>query len=89
MNARLKSYLKDAGIDEGETPHSFRSGCAITLALFGATLADVMDHVGWERSHTASYYMQLGKVLRHDSTSTLLADAVTDHSDTTDLTNLY
>ena len=89
MNGRLKTYLKEAGIDEGETAHSFRSGCAITLALSGSALADVMSHVGWERSHTASYYMQLEKVLRHDSTSALLTEAVDDHNTTSNLTQLY
>ena len=75
MNSRLKTYLKEPGIDEGETAHSFRSGCAITLALLG--------------SHTASYYMQLEKVLRHDSTSALLTESVDDHNTTSDLTRLY
>ena len=49
--------------DNGETLHGFRSGCAITLALTGADLAEIMDHVGWTRRHTALYYMQLAKVL--------------------------
>ena len=89
MNARLKTYLKQAGIDDGETAHSFRSGCAITLALSGSSLADVMSHVGWERSHTASYYMQLGKVLRHDSVSAALSEAVDSHNPTSDPTKLY
>ena len=48
-----------------------------------------MSHVGWERSHTASYYMQLEKVLRHDSTSALLTEAVDDHNATSNLTQLY
>lgn len=89
MNGRLKTYLKEAGIDEGETAHSFRSGCAITLALSGSALTDVMSHVGWERSHTANYYMQLEKVLCHDSTSALLTEAVDDRNATSDLTRLY
>ena len=76
-------------MDEGETAHSFRSGCAITLALSGSALADVMSHVGWERSHTASYYMQLEKVLRYDSASALLSEAVDDHHSATELTQLY
>ena len=59
MNSRLKTYLKEAGIDEGETAHSFRSGCDKTLALSGSVLAHVMTNVGLERSHTATYYMQL------------------------------
>ena len=89
MNDRLKTYLKEAGIDEGETAHSFTSGCAITLALLGSVLADVMSHVGWERSHTASYYMKFEKVLRQDSTTALLTEAVDDHNATSDLTRLY
>lgn len=35
MYERLKFYLKILGIDEGETPHSLRAGCAITLAIGG------------------------------------------------------
>ena len=32
---RLKGYLSNLGNDEGETPHSLRSGCSITLELLG------------------------------------------------------
>ena len=39
--ARLKYYLKDAKIDEGETLHGVLSGFASTLALSGSQLADV------------------------------------------------
>ena len=61
--SRLKGYLKEMNADNGETLHGFRSGCVITLALTGADLAEIMDHVGWTRRHTALYYMQLAKVL--------------------------
>ena len=59
--------------DNGETLHGFRSGCAITLALTGADLAEIMDHVGWTRRHTALYYMQLAKVLNPAGASARLA----------------
>ena len=49
--------------DNGETLHGFHTGCAITLALTGADLSEIMDHVGWTRRHTASHYMQLANVL--------------------------
>ena len=49
--------------------HGFRSGCAITLALTGADLSEIMEHVGWARRHTALYYLQLAKVLKHDGPS--------------------
>ena len=72
---RLKVYLKEAHLDEGETLHSLRSGCAITLALSGAQLADVMSHVGWKNGQTALYYMKLGEVLRQGSSSLSLSSA--------------
>ena len=44
--ARLKAYLTVMNSNDGETLHGFRAGCAITLALTGADLAEIMDHVG-------------------------------------------
>ena len=61
--ARLRTYLKEMGSDDGETLHGFRSGCAITLALSEVELSEVMDHVGWTQRHTALYYLQLAKVV--------------------------
>ena len=74
--SRLKSYLKEMNADDGETLHGFRSGCAITLALTGADLAEIMDHVGWTRRHTALYYMQLAKVLNPAGASARLASNI-------------
>ena len=64
--------------DTGEILHGFRSGCAITLALTGANLSEIMDHVGWNRRHTALYYLQLTKVLNPSGTSAKLASATVD-----------
>ena len=72
----LKGYLKEMNADNGETLHGFRSGCAITLALIGADLAEIMDHVGWTRRHTALYYMQLAKVLNPAGASARLASTI-------------
>ena len=52
---RLRVYLQEMGCDSGETLHGFRAECAITLALSGAELSEIMDHVGWSRRHTALY----------------------------------
>ena len=71
--ARLKVYLNEMGADDGETLHGFRAGCAITLALTGADIAEIMDHVGWTRRHTAHYYLQLAKVLNPSGASARLA----------------
>ena len=71
--ARLKVYLKEMGSDNGETLHGFRAGCAITLALSGAELSEIMDHVGWTRRHTALYYLQLAIVLNPAGASARLS----------------
>ena len=76
--ARLKVYLQQMNADAGETLHGFRSGCAITLALTGADLSEIMDHVGWNRRHTALYYLQLAKVLNPSGASAKLAAATVD-----------
>ena len=71
--ARLRTYLKEMGSDDGETLRGFRSGCAITLALSGVELSEVMDHVGGTQRHTALYYLQLAKVLNPAGASSRLA----------------
>ena len=76
--ARLKVYLKEMGADDGETLHGFRSRCAITLALSGVELSEIMDHVGWSRRHTALQYLQLAKVLNPAGASATLAATETD-----------
>ena len=71
--ARLKVYLEESGSDDGETLHRFRSGRAITLALSGVELSEIMDHVGWTQRHTALYYLQLARVLNPAGASSRLA----------------
>ena len=76
--------------DDGETLHGFPSGCAITLALTGADLSEIMDHVGWTRRHSALYYLQLAKVLNPSGASgrlvaTDLAEVINPWQDVNDL----
>lgn len=59
-------------MDDGETLHGFRSGCAITLSLTGTKLPEVMDPFGWTRRHTPLYYMQLALVLNPEGASSKL-----------------
>ena len=72
--ARLELYLKEMKADEGETPHGFRSGYAITLALKDADLSEIMEQVSWARRHTAFYYLQMAKVLSPGGVSARLAE---------------
>ena len=74
--SRLKGYIKEMNADDGETLHGFLFGCAITLALTGAYLTEIMDHLGWTRRHTAPYYMQLAKVLNPAGASARLASNI-------------
>lgn len=77
--SRFKWYIRDAQIDGGESLHSFRSGCAITLALWGSPLADVMSHVGWTNPKMALYYIKLADVIRAGAPSVLLASNAFSH----------
>lgn len=45
---RLHVYLRKLCVD-CETPHSFREGCAVALALSGleGEVGHIMRHVGW------------------------------------------
>jgi len=61
--ARLKTYLMAAGISN-KTLYSFRCGGAITMALTGSTLDDIVDHVGWRSHNMAKYHLQLHKLLQ-------------------------
>ena len=45
------------------TLHGLRSGCAISLAIAGAKLDAIMDHVGWKSSSIARHYIKLNQVL--------------------------
>ena len=77
--SRFKKYIRDARIDGGELLHRFRSGCAITLALSGSPLADVMSHVGWTNPKTALYYIKLADVIRAGAPSNLLVSNASSH----------
>ena len=64
--ARLISYAKkipDAFKGRHPTLHGHRSGFAISLALSGIELREIMDHVGWKANTTAHHYIKLRQVL--------------------------
>ena len=65
----FQAYLDESPLTPAGTLHDFRSGCAIALALTVADMQSIMEHVGWRRQSTASYYMQLSKVMSANSPS--------------------
>ena len=70
---RLRLHLAALNIDEGETMHSFRSGCSITLSLLGASDDQVASHIGWKSIQMARYYSQVPKVMDLSLPASLLA----------------
>ena len=70
---RLKLYLQKINIDEGETPHSSRAGCSITLALLGVRKEDISRHVGWANICMVDFYNDLTETLKPSSPAAALA----------------
>ena len=46
MNNRLRGYLTEAKLHNGETPHSFRVGLSTTLRLLGCSQQQVAQYIG-------------------------------------------
>lgn len=72
---RLSLHLTTLQMHNGETMHSFRSGCSITMSLIGVSPEDVARYVGWKSLQTAEYYMQTGKVMKMSHAASALADS--------------
>ena len=69
----LRLHLTTLNLHEGETMHSFRSGCSITVPFLGASDDRVARHVGWKSVQTARYYSQVPKVMDLSLPASLLA----------------
>lgn len=80
-DSRFKAYFEEGRLTRLATLHGFRLGCAITLALSGTELQDIMGHIGWRHHSTASYYMQLSKVVSANSPSVTLTGQETSRVD--------
>ena len=61
---RFKQYLKDAGLDGGETPHSLHAGCSITLKLLGVSKSDIAKHIGWHSTGMVDHYNDLEQIAK-------------------------
>jgi hypothetical protein len=66
---RLKHYLRVLGTDEGETPHSLRGGCAISIRSLSLQpvssppgLEAMMQHIGWSGESSAKHYARSDKL---------------------------
>ncbi|KAK3082488.1 hypothetical protein FSP39_021776 [Pinctada imbricata] len=67
---RLREYLSRVGLYDGETPHSFRAGCAVHMLMSKSaeSVDDMKQHIGWATDESAKYYSR--EVLIKDATKT-------------------
>lgn len=74
-NARLKFYLQRLHIFEGETPHSTRSACALTLLWLGIDTSKVKSQVGWKSDKMLQQYTNATDLCDKQLTTETLASA--------------
>uniref|UniRef100_A0A8W8MKM7 Tyr recombinase domain-containing protein n=1 Tax=Magallana gigas TaxID=29159 RepID=A0A8W8MKM7_MAGGI len=80
---RLKHYLAVLGVDQGETPHTLRSGCTISLALSGLDQSSgvIMNHIGWATKSTFERYSRISKIADRGVIGTALAGVASREGD--------
>jgi hypothetical protein len=76
----LKKHLTACGLHEGETMHSFRSGCSITLSLLSVSTQEIAQHVGWKNPQMAVYYSQTDRVMNITKVAGVMAKGVSSPS---------
>ena len=72
---RFKQYLKDAGLDDGETPHSLRAGCSITLELLGVSKSAIAKHLSWRSSNMVDHYNDLKQIVKPGHAAEILSSS--------------
>ena len=77
--AWLKSYLEAARLSNNIL-NSFRRGGAITMALTGSALDDIVEHMGWKSHCMTGHYLPLHKSLLRESVEARMAQATPDTS---------
>lgn len=78
MTQMLKQSAAAAGVRVDCSMHSFRSGGAVSRALKGDDLSQIMQRAFWKNPATAWRYMQLAKVVSPGSSGYEMASGVTE-----------
>lgn len=61
-------------IYEGETAHSFRAGCGITLMANNTISSEeIMEHVGWRSRQSFNRYSRINRIVGTSGVGDLLA----------------
>lgn len=78
INNRLRLYLTEMEEHTGETPHSFRAGCAISMVVGEASksAATVMSHIGWASEKMLEKYSRAGLLLEGSAAAENLSEIV-------------
>lgn len=61
MGQRFKKYLEEFGINDSEALHGLRAGGALTRALDGESLTEIMQQGFWKSPSTALHYIGMLK----------------------------
>ena len=75
MSDRLKTHLTAINLYDGETSHSSRRGCAITLRMLGVSDPDINKHIGWNSMGMINHYANVGKLISHTGPASVLSKA--------------
>ena len=75
MSERLKNHLTAVNLYEGESSHSSRRSCAITLRMLGVDDGDVNQHLGWTSKQMLDHYATIGGLCGPKGAASILSDA--------------
>ena len=73
MHQRFVTYLKDFSMNEGERLHGLRAGGALSMALTGASLQEIMLQGFWKKPETALHYVGMLQDLTGENMSSAIA----------------
>lgn len=75
MTERLEIHLSAINLYQGETLHSSRQGCAITLRMLAVNDQAINQHVGWSSKGMIDHYAYVGKVIGPERPAQTLSSA--------------
>lgn len=75
MTDRLRLHLKAINLYEGETSHSSRRGCAITLRMLGVADNTIYNHLGWHQQGMIRHYATMGELCSPKGAAATLSEA--------------
>ena len=75
MTDRLRMHLKSVNLYEGESSHSGRRGCAITLRMLDVKDNLINNHLGWGNNKMLDHYAGIGGIYGPKGAAKRLSEA--------------